>query len=110
MTPDGAAPAVNVKLRLTAAPPWTRAPTVTGPLGDVTPFVASSVATRLTVSAATEFVNVNAAVTVSPASSVPFAGETLSEVKVALGTRTRGAGFRTVVIAAFTFTNSGAAD
>src|SRR5262249_25287759 len=72
---------------------------VAGPLGKVTPLVASIVATRLIVSAAPEFVNVKLAVTVSPASRVPFGGTTLSAVKLTAGTRMSGAGFRTVEIA-----------
>src|SRR5882672_586167 len=69
---------------------------VTGALGVVTPLVASSVATRLTVLAAPTFWNANAAVTVSPASSVPLGGTTLSDVKLTPGTRMIGAGFNAV--------------
>src|ERR1051325_1647235 len=98
-TPEGAEPAVNVKLRLAAAPPWTSAPMLAGPLGEVTPLVTRRVATRLMVSAAPALVKVNEAVTVSPLSRVPLAGETLSVVRFTAGTRMSGAGFKTVEMA-----------
>src|SRR5882757_4433325 len=69
---------------------------LTGPLGEVTPLVSSRVATRLIVLAAPAFVNVMSAGTVSPASRVPFGGNTFSDVKLTPGTRMIGAGFNTV--------------
>ena len=70
---------------------------MTGPLGEVTPLIASSVATRFVASTTPALVTVRATVTVSPKSTAALAGERLSAVIFAPAARIVGAGLATVI-------------
>src|SRR5262249_54218682 len=66
--------AVKVKACVAAIPPAASAPKLLGPVGNVTPPVASRVANRLVVSTLPRFRSPNLTVTVSPGSMAPFGG------------------------------------
>ena len=104
---------VKVKVREAEPPAAGRAPYDWGPLGERTPPVASSVATRSVVPAAPVFCRVNATETASPGSRPPVAGLQPSTVGVGFPTAARtgiGTRQRSPLVVAPSVTTSPAAE
>src|SRR5204862_1834602 len=82
MLPPQLPEAVKVNGRATAAPPAATIPYGWGSLGELTPFVANNVTTRLVVFAVPEFVREKFIVTVSPGSMTPLVEKQFSNSSV----------------------------